>query len=69
MEPPSSPPQEYAALLAENLALKERVAALEARRAELERLEEAVTAASDHQATDLEVPPPAKGQPDPDGGD
>jgi hypothetical protein len=65
MEPPSALQQEYAALLAENVALKERVAALEARRAELERLEQAATAAGDHQATDLEGAPHAKGQSDP----
>jgi hypothetical protein len=39
MEPPSEPEQEIAALQAENVALKKRVAALEARRAELEELE------------------------------
>ena len=47
MEPPSEPEQEFAALQAENLALKKRIAALEARRAELEELERRVEAARD----------------------
>jgi phage shock protein A len=61
MEPRSELQQKIAALLAEQAALKGRVAALEARRAELERrLEQAATAAGDHQATDLAVAPHTK---------
>jgi regulator of replication initiation timing len=66
MEPlrPGALEQENAALQAENDALKKRLAALEARRAELERLEQAATAGGDHQATNLEGVPRAKGQSD-----
>jgi hypothetical protein len=77
MEPPSKLQQEYAAALAERAALRRKVRALEnknavlqAREAELKRLlaesppEQAATAGGDHQATNLEGAPHAKGQPD-----
>jgi hypothetical protein len=79
MEPPSKLQQEYAAALAERAALRRKVRALENKNAvlqacevELERRlaesrpEQAATAGGDHQATNLEVAPRAKGQPDPD---
>jgi hypothetical protein len=79
MEPPSKLQQEYAAALAERAALRRKVrvlknknALLQAREAELERRlgesppEQAATAGGDHQTTNLEVVPGAKGQPDPD---
>jgi regulator of replication initiation timing len=76
MERPGDLEQKYAAALAEQVALKlklraleEENAALKVRRAELERLEQAVTAAGDHQATDLEGAPHAKGPRDPGGRD
>jgi hypothetical protein len=56
-------------------ALENKNAVLQAREAELKRLlaesppEQAATAGGDHQATNLEVAPRAKGQPDPDAGD
>ena len=78
MEPLGKLQQEYAAALAERAALKRKVRALEnknavlqAREAELERRlaenppEQAETMGGDHQATNLEVAPPAKEQPDP----
>jgi hypothetical protein len=76
MEPPSELQQKYAVALAEQAVLKRKVkaledenAALQARRAELERLERAAAAGGDHQATNLEGAPRAKGRPDPsDGG-
>ena len=71
MEPPSELQQKYAAALAEQAALKRKVkaledenAALQARRAELERLERAAAAGGDHQATNLEGATRAKGRPD-----
>jgi hypothetical protein len=79
MDPPSDLEQEYAALLAEQAALRRKVRALEyknavlqAREAELKRQlaesppEQAATAGGDPQATNLEGTPDAKGQPDPD---
>jgi len=78
MGPSSDLEQEYAALLAERAALRRKVAALEnenaalaAREAELGRLlaesspEQAAISLDTHQATDLEVAPSAKEQPDP----
>jgi len=70
MEPPSDSAleQEYAALLAEQAALKRKLralennnAALKVRQAELERLAQAAAAGA-HQDNDLEGPPPAKRQ-------
>ena len=76
MEPPGDLEQMYAAALVEQAALKRKLRALEeenvalmVRRAELERLEQAVTAAGDHQATDLEGAPHAKEPPNPGGCD
>ena len=79
MDLPSELEKEKAALLAERAALRRKVMALEnknavlqAREAELKRLlaesppEQAATAGGDHQATNLEGAPHAKGQPDPD---
>jgi hypothetical protein len=60
---------EQAALRLKLRALEEENAALKIRRAELERLERGATAAADHQATDLEGAPPARGQSDPGGCD
>jgi hypothetical protein len=79
MDLPSELEKDKAALLAERAALRRKVMALEnknavlqAREAELKRLlaesppEQAATAGGDHQATNLEGAPHAKGQPDPD---
>jgi predicted phage-related endonuclease len=75
MKPPSELQEKYAAVLAEQAALKRRVAELTARKSELEQRlaesppEQAETAGGDHEATNLEVARRAKGQPDPDARD
>ena len=70
MDPPSDSAleQEYAALLAEQAALKRKLSALEhenavlkVRRAELERLAQAAASGA-HQVNDLEGPLPTKRQ-------